>query len=94
MANIKSQIKRIRTNEKRRLRNQAVKSELKTLVRRTRTTTKRRPDGGKKSRRTTEVVCPGPAPSPPSRPRPRPLPPGSKAIGDREPRPLGAGRNL
>ena len=36
MANIKSQTKRIRTNEKRRLRNQAVKSELKTLVRRTR----------------------------------------------------------
>ncbi|WP_022868264.1 30S ribosomal protein S20 [Schaalia vaccimaxillae] len=36
MANIKSQIKRIRTNEKRRVRNQAVKSELKTLVRRTR----------------------------------------------------------
>ena len=36
MANIKSQIKRIRTNEKRRLRNQAVKSELKTLVRKTR----------------------------------------------------------
>ena len=36
MANIKSQIKRIRTIEKRRLRNQAVKSELKTLVRRTR----------------------------------------------------------
>ena len=31
-----TQIKRIRTNEKRRLRNQAVKSELKTLVRRTR----------------------------------------------------------
>lgn len=36
MANIKSQIKRIRTNEKRRLRNQAVRSELKTYVRRTR----------------------------------------------------------
>lgn len=36
MANIKSQIKRIRTNEKRRLRNQSVKSELKTLVRKTR----------------------------------------------------------
>ncbi|QPK80640.1 30S ribosomal protein S20 [Schaalia sp. ZJ405] len=36
MANIKSQIKRIRTNEKRRLRNQAVKSELKTLVRKAR----------------------------------------------------------
>lgn len=33
MANIKSQIKRIRTNEKRRLRNKAVKSELKTHVR-------------------------------------------------------------
>lgn len=36
MANIKSQIKRIRTNEKRRLRNKAVKSELKTYVRKTR----------------------------------------------------------
>ena len=36
MANIKSRIKRIRTNEKRRQRNLAVKSELKTLVRRTR----------------------------------------------------------
>ena len=36
MANSKSQIKRIRTNEKRRQRNLAVKSELKTLVRRTR----------------------------------------------------------
>nr|WP_233050655.1 30S ribosomal protein S20 [Schaalia cardiffensis] len=36
VANIKSQIKRIRTNEKRRLRNQSVKSELKTLVRKTR----------------------------------------------------------
>ena len=36
MANIKSQIKRIRTNEKRRQRNLAIKSELKTLVRKTR----------------------------------------------------------
>ena len=34
MANIKSQIKRNRTNEVRRLRNKAVKSELKTAVRR------------------------------------------------------------
>ena len=33
MANIKSQIKRNRQNEKRRLRNKSVKSELKTLVR-------------------------------------------------------------
>lgn len=33
MANIKSQIKRIRTNEAARLRNKAVKSELKTHVR-------------------------------------------------------------
>lgn len=33
MANIKSQIKRIRTNEKARQRNKAVKSELKTYVR-------------------------------------------------------------
>lgn len=36
VANIKSQMKRIRTNEKRRVRNQAVRSELKTYVRRTR----------------------------------------------------------
>lgn len=36
MANIKSQIKRIRTNEVARLRNKAVKSELKTHVRRVR----------------------------------------------------------
>ena len=34
MANIKSQIKRNRQNEKRRLRNQAVRSELKTRVKR------------------------------------------------------------
>ncbi len=34
MANIKSQIKRIRTNEKARLSNKAVKSSLKTAVRR------------------------------------------------------------
>ena len=34
MANIKSQVKRAGTNEKRRLRNQSVKSELKTLERR------------------------------------------------------------
>jgi small subunit ribosomal protein S20 len=33
VANIKSQIKRNRQNEKRRMRNKAVKSELKTLVR-------------------------------------------------------------
>ena len=33
MANIKSQMKRNRTNEKARLRNKAVKSELKTAVR-------------------------------------------------------------
>ncbi|MCL2454580.1 MAG: 30S ribosomal protein S20 [Micrococcales bacterium] len=36
MANIKSQIKRIRTNEKARQRNKAVKSELKTYIRRVR----------------------------------------------------------
>jgi len=36
VANIKSQIKRIRTNEAARLRNKAVKSELKTNVRRVR----------------------------------------------------------
>ena len=36
MANIKSQIKRIKTNEKARQRNKAVRSELKTAIRRTR----------------------------------------------------------
>jgi small subunit ribosomal protein S20 len=36
VANIKSQIKRIKTNEKARLRNRAVKSELKTYVRKVR----------------------------------------------------------
>jgi small subunit ribosomal protein S20 len=34
VANIKSQLKRIRTNEKARLRNQSIKSSLKTAVRR------------------------------------------------------------
>jgi len=37
VANIKSQIKRIKTNEKSRQRNKAVKSELKTYVRKVRT---------------------------------------------------------
>ncbi|GAB2548405.1 30S ribosomal protein S20 [Brachybacterium huguangmaarense] len=37
MANIKSQIKRIKTNEKARQRNKAYKSELKTYVRKVRT---------------------------------------------------------
>ncbi|MGD3107302.1 30S ribosomal protein S20 [Streptomyces sp. YGL11-2] len=36
MANIKSQMKRIKTNEKARQRNKAVKSSLKTALRRTR----------------------------------------------------------
>mgnify|MGYP005819507163 CR=1 FL=1 len=36
MANIKSQIKRIATNEKARLRNKAVKSDLKTHIRKVR----------------------------------------------------------
>ena len=36
MANIKSQIKRIKTNEKARLRNKSVKSSLKTAVRKVR----------------------------------------------------------
>ncbi|HVV30434.1 MAG TPA: 30S ribosomal protein S20 [Mycobacteriales bacterium] len=39
MANIKSQIKRIKTNEKRRLRNKDVASSLKTAVRRVREAT-------------------------------------------------------
>jgi small subunit ribosomal protein S20 len=42
VANIKSQLKRIKTNEKARLRNKSVKSSLKTAVRRFRETA----DGG------------------------------------------------
>jgi small subunit ribosomal protein S20 len=38
VANIKSQLKRIRTNEKARLRNKSIKSSLKTAVRRFRET--------------------------------------------------------
>jgi len=39
VANIKSQIKRIKTNEKRRRRNQSVKSSLKTAIRKAREAT-------------------------------------------------------
>jgi small subunit ribosomal protein S20 len=51
VANIKSQIKRNLTNEKRRLRNKAVKSELKTLVRRFRAAA----DAGDSERATVEL---------------------------------------
>ena len=51
MANIKSQIKRNRTNERRRLRNKAVKSELKTAVRRFREAA----DGGDTAAATTAL---------------------------------------
>lgn len=53
MANIKSQIKRIRTNEKARLRNKAVKSELKTFVRRVREAVA----GGDKEAASTALVA-------------------------------------
>jgi len=51
VANIKSQIKRNRTNELRRLRNKAVKSELKTAVRRFREAA----DGGDAAAATTAL---------------------------------------
>ena len=51
MANIKSQIKRNGTNERRRLRNKAVKSELKTAVRRFREAA----DGGDAATATTAL---------------------------------------
>ena len=53
MANIKSQIKRIKTNEKARLRNKAVKSELKTYVRRVREAVA----GGDKEAASTALVA-------------------------------------
>ncbi|ADG75114.1 ribosomal protein S20 [Cellulomonas flavigena DSM 20109] len=53
MANIKSQIKRIGTNEKARLRNKAVKSELKTYVRRVREAVA----GGDKEAASTALVA-------------------------------------
>lgn len=55
MANIKSQIKRIGTNEKARLRNKAVKSELKTYVRRVREAVA----GGDKDAATAALVLAG-----------------------------------
>lgn len=52
MANIKSQLKRIRTNEKARLRNKSVKSSLKTAVRKFREAA----SAGDKDRAVTELV--------------------------------------
>ena len=52
MANIKSQIKRIRTNEAARLRNKSVKSALKTAVRRVRSAA----DSGDKAAAQAELV--------------------------------------
>ncbi len=52
MANIKSQIKRIRTNEEARQRNKAVKSALKTAVRRVRSAA----DTGDKATAQAELV--------------------------------------
>ena len=51
MANIKSQIKRNKTNEKARLRNKAVKSSLKTAIRRFRAAA----DAGDRDAATTEL---------------------------------------
>ena len=52
MANIKSQIKRIRTNEAARLRNKSVKSALKTAIRRVRVAA----DSGDKAAAQTELA--------------------------------------
>jgi small subunit ribosomal protein S20 len=52
VANIKSQIKRIRTNEAARLRNKSVKSALKTAVRRVRAAA----DSGDKAAAQTELA--------------------------------------
>jgi small subunit ribosomal protein S20 len=53
VANIKSQIKRIRTNEQARLRNKSVKSALKTAIRRVRVATA----SGDKATAQTELVA-------------------------------------
>jgi small subunit ribosomal protein S20 len=53
VANIKSQIKRIRTNEAARLRNKSVKSALKTAVRRVRSAA----DAGDKATAQTELAA-------------------------------------
>jgi len=55
VANIKSQIKRNKTNEKARLRNKSVKSALKTSVRRFRTAA----EAGDKDLAQTELVAAG-----------------------------------
>ena len=53
MANIKSQIKRIKTNEKARLRNKSVKSSLKTALRRFREAA----DAGDRETATTAMLA-------------------------------------
>jgi small subunit ribosomal protein S20 len=53
VANIKSQLKRIRTNEKARLRNKSIKSSLKTAVRRFREAAA----AGDKDRAASELVA-------------------------------------
>ncbi len=55
MANIKSQLKRIKTNEKARLRNKAVRSSLKTSVRKFREAV----DAGDRDTATTLLVTAG-----------------------------------
>ena len=52
MANIKSQLKRIRTNEKARMRNKSIKSSLKTAIRRFRQAAAT----GEKDRAQTELL--------------------------------------
>ncbi len=58
MANIKSQIKRIKTNEKARLRNKSVKSSLKTAIRKYREAA----DAGDAAAATTSSTTTAPAP--------------------------------
>ena len=53
MANIKSQMKRVKTNEKRRLRNKSVRSSVRTAVRRFREASGR----GARSGGTGSVMC-------------------------------------
>ena len=59
MANIKSQIKRIRTNEAARLRNKSVKSALKTAVRRVRSAADVRRQGRRPGRARRRLAQPG-----------------------------------
>ncbi len=56
MANIKSQIKRIRTNEKRRLRNASIRSRMKTMIKKALMALNSQADAEEREKRIREAI--------------------------------------